>query len=237
MDHYLTLIDELTNKLKRIIDENTSKYREQQVLHTNYAMIGQRYLYYQIENIIFECMIIFLCFLKNRHEDQCYPEQIPTEAVSVAREPSPLDSMFSNMANTINMRDTSERPTVLPDHIQINPALSNYEDLYSSQYSVREHISRVEFYNNDIDGSNHIYNRDSRNEIINLSTEIIQYEPSMNGRECPISLETFVEGEEIRRILQCQHFFKKDNIDRWLEINDCCPICRYNIYIQIVEEI
>lgn len=46
---------------------------------------------------------------------------------------------------------------------------------------------------------------------------------------CPIGLEDFVEGEEISTIVGCGHIFKKENLDRWLRRNHCCPICRYDI--------
>ena len=46
---------------------------------------------------------------------------------------------------------------------------------------------------------------------------------------CPIGLEDFVEGEEISIICGCGHSFKKENLERWLRRNHCCPICRYDI--------
>jgi len=49
-----------------------------------------------------------------------------------------------------------------------------------------------------------------------------------NGDEfhkCCICLETFKEGEEIRR-LPCLHIFHTDEISHWLERNHLCPICR-----------
>merc|ERR1719150_1418046 len=46
---------------------------------------------------------------------------------------------------------------------------------------------------------------------------------------CSICLETFKDGDEIRR-LPCLHIFHKNEIDRWLLTGaDKCPICRIPI--------
>lgn len=45
---------------------------------------------------------------------------------------------------------------------------------------------------------------------------------------CVICMETFVEGDEIRR-LPCLHIFHKDCIDRWLGRVGSCPVCKHRV--------
>jgi len=43
--------------------------------------------------------------------------------------------------------------------------------------------------------------------------------------KCCICLESFKQGDEIRR-LPCLHIFHTEEIDQWLSRNHLCPICR-----------
>lgn len=47
-------------------------------------------------------------------------------------------------------------------------------------------------------------------------------------RNCTICLDNFQENETIRT-LPCAHQFHKDCVDRWLENNPLCPICKRSI--------
>ncbi|MDA7495357.1 hypothetical protein N8459_02500 [Nitrosopumilus sp.] len=47
--------------------------------------------------------------------------------------------------------------------------------------------------------------------------------------ECPIRQEQFEPESEISRIRTCKHVFFKDELDRWLQINNTCPTCRLAI--------
>jgi hypothetical protein len=69
------------------------------------------------------------------------------------------------------------------------------------------------------------------NEQIEEATERLVYSPDMiliNTR-CPISLEDFVEGEEVVRINHCGHTFRETSINNWFESNVRCPVCRHDI--------
>ena len=63
------------------------------------------------------------------------------------------------------------------------------------------------------------------------STELITYEENelFLNRRCPISLEEFRNGEQIRRIIHCGHCFNTLSFDRWFSRNVRCPVCRYDI--------
>ena len=55
---------------------------------------------------------------------------------------------------------------------------------------------------------------------------------TLNDNRCPISLETFVNGDVLSEIRGCNHVFIRDNLLRWLTRSNCCPICRFNLLTQ-----
>lgn len=68
-------------------------------------------------------------------------------------------------------------------------------------------------------------------EQINNATEIITYtaDADLMNHSCPISLEDFVIGNNIRRIIHCGHCFAEEAFQSWFNINVRCPVCRYDI--------
>ena len=52
--------------------------------------------------------------------------------------------------------------------------------------------------------------------------------------ECPISLEKFKDQEVIIR-LPCEHIFRKDAIEEWVEENPSCPVCRFKLDTEKIE--
>ena len=65
---------------------------------------------------------------------------------------------------------------------------------------------------------------------IQSATRNIHYTVDLSYNACPISLEDFVENEEVCQIKQCGHIFKKNNIMRWFTANHVhCPVCRYDL--------
>jgi len=67
----------------------------------------------------------------------------------------------------------------------------------------------------------------SLNDIRNLPTRI--WQRGDETEQCAICLTDFESGEELR-VLPCdetgRHAFHLNCIDRWLQVNDTCPICR-----------
>ncbi|KAK9716616.1 hypothetical protein RND81_06G245600 [Saponaria officinalis] len=51
--------------------------------------------------------------------------------------------------------------------------------------------------------------------------------PARPGGCCAVCLYEYEEGEEIRRMRNCQHMFHRSCVDRWIEHDkDTCPLCR-----------
>ena len=76
-------------------------------------------------------------------------------------------------------------------------------------------------------------------DIIANSTRLIPYneiENPLNDR-CPILHEIFQDNEEVRQIIPCGHIFSNNELLRWLERNLHCPVCRFNLRENNVNEI
>ena len=68
-------------------------------------------------------------------------------------------------------------------------------------------------------------------EEIERATTNFQYNPEtppINTR-CPITLDNFLEGDEITVITHCGHAFKSTAFTGWFRTNVRCPVCRYDI--------
>ncbi|XP_058734660.1 RING-H2 finger protein ATL33-like [Vicia villosa] len=49
------------------------------------------------------------------------------------------------------------------------------------------------------------------------------------GGECPVCLSVFTDGEKLRQLSCCKHYFHADCIDLWLRNRVTCPICRATV--------
>ncbi|CAM9320525.1 unnamed protein product [Heterosigma akashiwo] len=68
--------------------------------------------------------------------------------------------------------------------------------------------------------------------------KIIKYRPDLPEIEeptCPICLNEYENGEELRS-LPCKHSFHKKCVDEWLLVNATCPNCRTTILDEEQEE-
>ncbi|XP_015582958.2 NEP1-interacting protein 2 isoform X2 [Ricinus communis] len=46
---------------------------------------------------------------------------------------------------------------------------------------------------------------------------------------CSICLQDFKDGESVRKLPYCGHFFHMDCLDKWLTRNGSCPMCRTSV--------
>lgn len=71
---------------------------------------------------------------------------------------------------------------------------------------------------------------------VDAATQMILYDcDMMNQTQCPITLEDFIDGDQVCRITHCGHMFKRANLLRWFDTNTCCPFCRHNLIEQTAE--
>jgi hypothetical protein len=75
-------------------------------------------------------------------------------------------------------------------------------------------------------------------EQIQDATEIISFDKNIsnNNTNCPITLEPFVNGEQVCRIKHCSHLFKQNALNDWFRRNVRCPVCRYDIRDYVNED-
>jgi hypothetical protein len=68
-------------------------------------------------------------------------------------------------------------------------------------------------------------------ETIERVTETIPFDISDTSlpESCPIDLSAFEPYDELMKITQCGHCFRKSNLLRWFESNPRCPICRLDV--------
>ncbi len=67
----------------------------------------------------------------------------------------------------------------------------------------------------------------SETEISDNSTLIEYYdEMDVNCASCSICTNEWQDGEQMRKLSACRHYFHRDCIDTWLTTNRTCPLCR-----------
>ena len=45
-------------------------------------------------------------------------------------------------------------------------------------------------------------------------------------KECSICLEPIEENKEVKKLINCNHYFHKSCILNWILVNSNCPLCR-----------
>jgi hypothetical protein len=51
----------------------------------------------------------------------------------------------------------------------------------------------------------------------------------LNQEACAVCQEEYEDGDVLRKITQCTHYFHKTCIDSWFLTNTKCPVCRHDI--------
>jgi hypothetical protein len=76
---------------------------------------------------------------------------------------------------------------------------------------------------------------------INNATTNFLYSSALqlNNTSCPITLEDFQQGDNVRQIRHCGHTFGEHAIQNWFRQNVRCPVCRYDIrdYVAVTPDI
>lgn len=67
------------------------------------------------------------------------------------------------------------------------------------------------------------------NEQIADSTQLIQYDSSMNETQCPITWDHFEPGQNVLQIRNCGHIFGQPALMEWFQRHSRCPVCRTSV--------
>ena len=75
-------------------------------------------------------------------------------------------------------------------------------------------------------------------EDITNAVDVFMYNPNMQliNTQCPITLENFEENDVVCRITHCGHTFRSSALQHWFRTNVRCPVCRYDIRQNSVNE-
>lgn len=112
-----------------------------------------------------------------------------------------------NRTNDIRLPFSSTQP-IIPNSFNSTPGVNNFFENMFQNVIVRP-----------------------TTEQINQATETLIYNSQLEllNSRCPIRLENFQEGENIRRIISCGHCFCENAFNQWFQNNVRCPVCRYDI--------
>jgi hypothetical protein len=83
-------------------------------------------------------------------------------------------------------------------------------------------------HNNDIFYDNYFKSCNEINSHLGKSHKIKEDDPII-GENCMICMEEYKNREFKRIIPKCQHIFHKRCIDKWLQQNASCPVCRCDL--------
>lgn len=102
---------------------------------------------------------------------------------------------------------------------------------YETERLLRETLNTPSTYKYVLDPS--VYKTDIIKQLTystsNENQSQFQSQSQSQTNRCPISLEEFEEGELISQ-LPCNHVFKQDAIQNWLETQKAeCPVCRFKL--------
>jgi len=90
-------------------------------------------------------------------------------------------------------------------------------------------MNRTRFHLRNYDNLENVVVRPNNDQIRRATEFHVYCDASFSQIQCPISLEYFENGQQIRRIAHCGHIFNNDSLIEWFERNVRCPVCRHDI--------
>ncbi|XP_009766983.1 RING-H2 finger protein ATL67-like [Nicotiana sylvestris] len=109
-------------------------------------------------------------------------------------------------------------------------AQHNSQNLNNSENGI--YLPRIIFVAEDDEENDEV---SSQNATLGLDQVVINSYPKLvyskrngngNGNDCPICLCEYKDGEMLRMMPDCKHYFHVMCIDAWLKLNASCPVCR-----------
>jgi len=110
------------------------------------------------------------------------------------------------------------------NEIQLEDVLHNY--IENEKQEVKENFMRNGF--SDCKTIYEILGKSQKKKHISFDIE--------EDCHCHICLSEIKESEWIRKLPNCNHYFHKKCIDKWLKKNVCCPMCRRNQIDNYIEK-
>ena len=68
----------------------------------------------------------------------------------------------------------------------------------------------------------------SKDEVSKLKTVKYKKKEGSTPEECSVCKMDFDDGDDVK-IMPCEHQYHIECIDKWLEMSNFCPLCRYEL--------
>jgi len=151
----------------------------------------------------------------------------------------------NNQNNTRNRNNNTARDYMRRNYYGPTNAQS-YEqpfrfDFFSNTTPSTENVNRTHYVNSLWNNFDNLYTnvivRPTALEIQSATRSVVfsEIENPLNS-SCPISLEPFEDTTEVTQIIGCGHIFHTDSLNSWFHRNVRCPVCRYDVRTQHVDE-
>jgi hypothetical protein len=147
--------------------------------------------------------------------------------------PATLPIYTTNLNTNINNETSDEETELFSGIITMTP-----ESIAELLRSITTNIFSFDISNNMHENlTDTVLSNEAVDNIITANSTVFIFNPAVyiNNDICPISLDQFVEGEEIVKLNVCGHMFKKPLIVNWISRrNRCCPVCRRTLTSEII---
>lgn len=132
--------------------------------------------------------------------------------------------VFPHSDRGVNVDEWMNRVSQVSTDMYSSDAPRNERRHENAPYSFNEMPPRGFLYAAELSGVE--VNSGITREQIDASTELVQYDASMNESRCPISWDTFTVGQNVLQIRSCGHIFGEDALRQWFTNHNVCPVCR-----------
>ena len=216
VQEYQYTVQEMTERIELNHRRNT---RQQNTLLDNFVYPYHRNMQ-EYNQVTLRCLDV-LQNLNALHVTRPTPQnntQVPVDVASSFANPTPLSSRPANTEVRNGMRNRNIIPEIFNMSRPIEYGFTFYPDVVPRNVITPQ-------------PTNHLL---TPAQIALTTREYTFQESDRNLLNtipvCPIMLEEFQVGNNIRQIVHCGHQFLSTSLERWFRRSCCCPVCRYNLW-------
>ncbi|GAA0167925.1 hypothetical protein LIER_22759 [Lithospermum erythrorhizon] len=89
-------------------------------------------------------------------------------------------------------------------------------------------------YSNNLVDQERRQNKPTLQGLTTSKVETMLYKSHESQVDCSICLGIFEDGEELKTLSPCNHYYHSKCVDDWLKIKKTCPLCRTPVGVDIV---
>lgn len=152
---------------------------------------------------------------------------LPTNSTSSSSALSSFDNYAFNYVGTYDLPLTTSfaRSILNRSSLQSNPTASESSTSSMDPSSMLLYFMLDTIHNDSIRDEQHGIEDPSR-YLKDMIYGEVEHPPNTC---CPIQMDIFNENTEVSQINKCKHLFCRQEIRRWLETHNTCPLCRTSI--------